>query len=78
MNRLLLLIFSIFIFSNAVLAIYINTKIDSLNSLLETSTNLEKIELLNELSKAYDTISFYKSLDYAKQELELTKKYKSK
>ena len=78
MNRLLLLIFSIFIFSNAVLAIYFNTKIDSLNSLLETSTNLEKIELLNELSKAYDTISFDKSLDYAKQELELTKKYKSK
>ncbi|MBL7102995.1 MAG: tetratricopeptide repeat-containing sensor histidine kinase [Bacteroidales bacterium] len=78
MNRLLVLILSLFIFSNAVQAIYINKEIDSLNSLLETSTDLEKIEILNELSKAYDTISYDKSLGYAKQALELTKKYKGK
>ena len=78
MNRLLVLIFSIFIFSNAVQAIYINTEIDSLNSLLETSIGIEKIEILSELSKAYDTISYDKSLDYAKQALELTKEYKGK
>ncbi len=78
MNRLVVLILFLFIFSNAVPAMYINTKIDSLNSLLETSTDSEKIEILIELSKAYDTISYDKSLDYAKQSLELTKKIKSK
>jgi signal transduction histidine kinase/Tfp pilus assembly protein PilF len=78
MNRLLILILFLFIFANAVPAVYINTKIDSLNSLLKTSTDPEKIEIFNELSKAYDTISYDKSLDYAKQALELTKKFKSK
>ncbi len=78
MNRLLISILFLFIFSNAVPAVYINTKIDSLNSLLKTSTESEKIEIFNELSKAYDTISYDKSLDYAKQALELTKKFKSK
>ncbi len=78
MNRLLVLILFLFIFSNAVPAMYINTKIDSLNSLLKTSTDSEKTEILNELSNAYDTISYDKSLEYAKQALELTKKFKSK
>ncbi len=78
MNRLLVLILFLFISSNAVPAMYINTKIDSLNSLLNTSTDSVKIEIFNELSKAYDTISYDRSLDYAKQALELTKKIKSK
>ena len=77
-NRLIILILSSFFFSNALPAMYIDTKIDSLSNLLETSTGLEKIDVLNELALAYDTISYIKSLDYATQALELTKKYKSK
>ena len=78
MYRFLVSILSVFFFSNAVQAVYVNTEIDSLNGLLETSIGIEKIEILNELSKAYDTISYDKSLDYAKQALELTKEYKGK
>ena len=77
-NRLIILTLSSFFFSNALPAIYLNTSTDSLYNLLETSTDLEKINILNELSIAYDTITYTKSLDYANQALELTRIYKSK
>ncbi len=77
-NRFLVLILSSLFFSNALQAKRINTKIDSLNHLLEISTDIEKIDILNELIIAYDTISQIESLDYANQALELTKKIKSK
>ncbi|MCD4791905.1 MAG: AraC family transcriptional regulator [Bacteroidales bacterium] len=75
-NRILLiLLFSLF---NNTEVLCIETKADSLNRLLKTSEGTEKIEILNELITAYDTISYIKSLDYANQALELTRKYKSK
>ncbi|MCD4792592.1 MAG: tetratricopeptide repeat-containing sensor histidine kinase [Bacteroidales bacterium] len=75
-NRFFIIIISSFFFLNTLSAVNINTKIDSLNLLLETSADIEKIDILNELSTAYDTISHIKSLDYAIQALELTRKYK--
>ncbi len=54
------------------------TNIDSLENRLNDVSANEKIEVLNELVKAYLTVSYKKSLDYAKKSLELTKKIKSK
>ncbi len=67
---LIILLISINLFSQA--------NIDSLETQLEIVSGKERIEVLNELVKAYDTVSYIKSLDYAKQALELTKKIKSK
>jgi tetratricopeptide (TPR) repeat protein len=67
---LIILILSTNLFSQA--------NIDSLETQLKIVNDKERIEVLNELVKAYDTISYIKSLDYAKQALELTIKLKSK
>ena len=75
-NRILLILLLSFLNNTEVLCI--ETKADSLNKLLKTSKGIEKIEILNELITVYDTISYIKSLDYANQALELTRKYKSK
>ena len=75
-NRILLILILFFLNNTEVLCI--ETKTDSLNRLLKTSEGTEKIDILNELITAYDTISYIKSLDYANQALELTRKYKSK
>ena len=77
-NRFFVIILLSFFFSNTLAVKHFDTKIDSLNYLLETSADLEKIDILNELSTIYDTISYIKSLDYANRALELTKKIKSK
>ena len=77
-NRPIIFILSSFLFFNVLPAMPIDPKIDDLNHLLETSTGLKKIDVLNELSTVYDTISYIKSLEYANQALELARKYKSK
>ncbi|MCD4744767.1 MAG: tetratricopeptide repeat protein [Bacteroidales bacterium] len=55
-----------------------NTKIDSLENLLEGAkgkalTNMEKIKVLNALSKNYKNISTDKSIEYGRKALELAK-----
>jgi len=78
-NRPIISILLFFLFFNALPVMSVDhSKIDSLNHLFKTSTGLKKIDVLNKLSIAYDTISYIKSLDYANQALELTRKYKSK
>lgn len=67
---LIILVLSINLFSQA--------DIDSLETQLEIVSGEERIEILNKLVKVYDTVSYTKSLNYAKQALELTKKFKSK
>ncbi len=76
-NRIFILLL-LFSFLNNLQVMCIETKADSLNKLLKKYMGAEKIEILNELSTAYDTISYIKSLDYAMQSLELTKKIKGK
>ena len=73
-NRFLLIL--IFFFLNNSEVLCIEKKTDSLNRLLKTTKGIEKIDILNELSTVYDTISYIKSLDYANQALKLTIKYK--
>ena len=75
-NRIFILI--LFSFFNNTYVLSNETKTDSLNRLLKSSKGSDKIDILNELITAYDTISYIKSLDYANQALELTRKYKSK
>ena len=75
MNRIYLAILLLLIFS---LNLFSQTKIDSLETQLKIVKGEEKIEVLNELVTAYDAVSYTKSLDYAIQALELTKKFKSK
>ncbi|MEA2096361.1 MAG: tetratricopeptide repeat-containing sensor histidine kinase [Candidatus Cloacimonadota bacterium] len=58
--------------------IFSQTAIDSLESKLDVVNGNERIEILNELIKAYDAVSNTKSLDYALQAFELTKKIKGK
>jgi len=49
-----------------------NSKIDSLQSLLITSSKPKKIEVLNELSKSYRKISLEKTVDFGQQALTLS------
>ena len=70
--------FFVFLLLMLSLNLFSQTRIDSLESQLKIVNGKEKVEVLNELVKAYDTVSYIKSLDYAKQALELTKIFKSK
>lgn len=51
---------------------------DSLETILPQVSDLRKIEILNEISRAYWLISNEKSLEYAKQALELAEKVRSR
>ena len=51
---------------------------DSLEALIPSSSDLKKIELLNEISKAYWRISLDKSKDYAQQALILAERIRSR
>jgi hypothetical protein len=48
------------------------THIDSLEVYLKTATQNERVEILNELSQAYQEISARKSIDYAQLALQLS------
>jgi signal transduction histidine kinase len=67
---LIIFIISINLFSQA--------NIDSLETQLKIVNSKERIDVLDELVKVYDSISYTKSLDYALQALELTIKFKNK
>ena len=75
-NRIFILLLLLSFFNN-LQVMCIETKADSLNTLLKKYKGPEKIDILNELIIAYDTISYDKCLDYANRALELTRKYKS-
>ncbi len=70
--------FFIFLLLSFCQNLFSQTRIDSLETQLTTVKGEERIEVLNELVKAYEAVSYMISLDYAKQALELTKKIKSK
>ncbi|MFH1321981.1 MAG: tetratricopeptide repeat protein [Bacteroidota bacterium] len=54
------------------------TKVDSLENNLKTTTIEKKAEILNELAKAYFPISFDKAFEFANKALELSEKLNNK
>lgn len=66
-----ILLFSIIFIINTTLC-HTQTKIDSLETKLNTVTGKEKVDVLNELSKAYFGTSPEKILEFANQALELS------
>ncbi len=71
MKKYLIILFIFFIYSNL---LFSQTKIDSLESQLEKATGIEKVDILNELGKAYWNESPQKAVEYGNQALELSQK----
>ena len=72
MKKYLIILFILFIYSSHLL--FSQTKIDSLESQLEKAADIEKVEVLNELTKVYLNKSPQKALDYSNQALELSER----
>ena len=67
-------LFLIFLFINFFTFLHSQTGIDSLETQLEKATSIERINILNELGKAYWQKSPQKTLEYGYQALELSQK----
>ena len=76
-KNLVISFLSSLLLTNIVVANTIDAKVDSLVNLLENVPDTNKIEVLNKLVEVYDTISYAKSLGYALESLELTRKLKN-
>ncbi len=64
----------IFVFLTFYNVLFSQTKIDSLEIKLLETKNQEKIEILNELAKAYCSVSPQKTIEYGQQALVLSQK----